>query len=104
MKQLATGTYYVVQYVHQFKDIPLQSFENTTYESIHTTLEEAKKVYERELSMNHYKKIEELEFKPTDEEYDKHSFNLGIDRLTVDEEGDKEYETVVMSEQDYYDI
>lgn len=104
--ELLPGEYYVVQYDHPVLYLRLDSLPPQTFRwrIVRDTLEEAKSAFEKELSVTSYRKIEELGFNPSDDEVYNNAFNLCIDRLTVDEDGDEEYETILISEQTFYHV
>lgn len=101
---LLPGEYYIVQYDHPVLYLRLDSFPPHTFRwrIICDTIEEAKKVFEHELSVTGYRKIEEIGFKPTNAEFGNNAFNLCIEKLTIDEDGDEEYEIMIISEQTFY--
>lgn len=94
--ELLPGEYYVVQYGHPDLYLRLCSLPPHTFRwrIIRDTLEEAKAIFDRELSVTTYRTAEA----PSDRQ----AFHLCIDKLIVDEEGEGEYETVLMSEQVFY--
>ena len=98
------GLYYVVQYDHpvlyfRLLSLPPHPFRNRV---VCNSYEEAKAIFNKELSATKYKKVEDLGYELSDSEFDKNAFNLCIDKLTVDEDGDEEYETIEMSNETFY--
>ena len=66
------------------------------------TYEEAKAIFNKELSVTSYKKVTDLDYELSDREFYKDAFNLCICKLTVDEDGDEDCEIIETSDETFY--
>lgn len=98
------GEYYVVEYNSpnlylRLNSLPAHTFR---YRVVCNTLEEAKAIYEKELSATTYMKIEDSNFNPSNKKLDEEMFNLCITKLIIDKDGVDDYETIETSNQSFY--
>ena len=98
------GTYYDVMYNHPLLYFRLLSLPPHTFRNhiMCNTYEEAKAIFNKELSVTIYKKVTDLDYELSDREFDKNAFNLCICKLTVDEDGDEDLEIIEMSDETFY--